>query len=116
MPDAAATGLRHDAVDGSDLSQPADHRLAFRELGLTLGPRAVRHLRALGVRTSPMRDSLLALDSRLEHLTCYDPLTDTIEGSWLEPPNRRTATWREHEDINAVMLATSLAPEGLLVL
>jgi hypothetical protein len=46
----------------------------------------------------------------------YAPSIDTIEGFWLEPANRTSRTWKEHEDINAVMLATSLAPEGYLVL
>jgi hypothetical protein len=30
--------------------------------------------------------------------------------------HRDDATWREHQDINAVMLATSLAPDGYLAL
>jgi hypothetical protein len=33
---------------------------------------------------------------------------------WLDPSNQASANWSEHEDINAVMLATSLAPEGYL--
>ena len=34
----------------------------------------------------------------------------------MHPAHRDTESWREHEDINEVMLATSLAPEGFLVL
>jgi hypothetical protein len=37
-----------------------------------------------------------------------------IEGFWLEGRNRESETWREHRDINMVMLATSLAPDGFL--
>jgi hypothetical protein len=33
---------------------------------------------------------------------------------WLEPRNRRSRIWDEHRDINSVMLATSLMPEGYL--
>ena len=44
----------------------------------------------------------------------YAPMIDTIEGFWTEPANRSGRTWKEHEDINSVMLATSLAPEGYL--
>jgi hypothetical protein len=43
-------------------------------------------------------------------------LIDAIESFWLEPENRQRGSWKEHEDINAVMLATSLAPEGYLLL
>jgi hypothetical protein len=34
----------------------------------------------------------------------------------LAPEHQRTRPWRDHEDINDVMLATSLVPEGFLVL
>jgi len=33
----------------------------------------------------------------------------------LEDAHREQATWRAHEDINDVMLATALAPDGFLV-
>jgi hypothetical protein len=31
-----------------------------------------------------------------------------------EPQNKKSSTWREHCDINMVMSATSLAPDGFL--
>jgi hypothetical protein len=34
---------------------------------------------------------------------------------WRDPRCRQARTWREHADINDVMLATSLAPAGYLV-
>jgi hypothetical protein len=46
----------------------------------------------------------------------YLPLRDAIEAFWRDPAHQRSAAWREHEDINAVMLATSLAPDGFLEL
>lgn len=39
-----------------------------------------------------------------------------IESFWRTPEHRRARSWSEHRDINEVMLATSLAPEGFLVL
>jgi hypothetical protein len=54
--------------------------------------------------------------ARLAHLEPYVVLRETIEVFWLAPEHRDTALWREHADINDVMLATSLAPEGFLVL
>ena len=55
---------------------------------------------------------ILQLASFLEYLD----ISETIEKFWLEPENQKSSTWREHLDINSVMLATSLAPEGYLML
>ena len=52
----------------------------------------------------------------LESLSRDSGLRDRMEGFWLEPAHRQVATWTEHRDINEVMLATSLVPEGFLVL
>jgi len=52
----------------------------------------------------------------LQWLMQYLPLCDEIEAIWRDPEQQRAATWTEHQDINEVMLATSLAPDGLLVL
>ena len=95
---------------------PADYRLAFRELGLSIGLRAVKRTQKLAAQHPGALDSISSLGPRLERLMHYSPSVDTIEGFWLEPANRASSTWKEHEDINAVMLATSLAPEGYLVL
>ncbi len=46
----------------------------------------------------------------------FVPLSEIIEGFWLEPRNREAITWVAHREINMVMLATSLAPEGYLTL
>jgi hypothetical protein len=35
-------------------------------------------------------------------------------GFWLTPGNRETPQWAAHRDINDVMLATSLVPDGYL--
>ena len=37
-----------------------------------------------------------------------------IDDFWSEPAHRLSASWTDHADINAVMLATSLAPRGYL--
>jgi len=39
---------------------------------------------------------------------------EAIEAFWVRPAHRQTGMWLEHEDINDVMLATSLAPDGFL--
>jgi hypothetical protein len=53
---------------------------------------------------------------RLRELTQYVPVGERIESFWRAPEQRRTQTWSEHRDINEVMLATALVPEGFLVL
>lgn len=44
----------------------------------------------------------------------YLPLVRDIEAFWLDPRNRESETWKAHLDINTVMLATSLSPDGFL--
>ncbi len=113
---AALPGLEYQAANPDLLSQPPDHRLAFRELGLSIGLRAARQTQSLFARSSEAFQAHELLRARIEALTRFVPLVETIETFWLDPANRRSGTWREHEDINAVMLATSLAPEGFLSL
>jgi hypothetical protein len=95
--EAALVGLGH-WLEGADLHAPAEHRLAFRELGLAIGLAGASLLE----ETSGLADVL--------------PLRDEIEAFWLDPRHRATATWRGHQDINDVMLATALDPRGFLVL
>jgi hypothetical protein len=56
------------------------------------------------------------LHSRIETLMQYAPLIEIIEMFWLEQKNRQASSWTAHRDINMVMLATSLAPDGYLTL
>ena len=103
---AALSGLQHYAQSGEQ-QLPARHRLAFRELGLAIGLHAVERMQPA---TSPQ------LRESLKSLMQYMPLRDDIEAFWRDPEQQRDATWTEHQDINEVMLATSLVPEGFLVL
>jgi hypothetical protein len=102
--DAALVGLAgHERA--AELSMPASYRLGFRELGLAIGLTAVPLMRAASGHSL-----------RLERLAQLLPLRGEIEAFWLHPDHRRTATWLEHQNINEVMLATSLVPEGYLTL
>jgi hypothetical protein len=56
------------------------------------------------------------LRAQLQALMRYLPQRDEIEAIWRDSEQQRAATWTEHQDINEVMLATSLAPDGFLVL
>ncbi|WP_243375071.1 hypothetical protein [Geotalea sp. SG265] len=91
---------------------PAAYRLAFRELGLSIGLHGLERMRGwLG--SYPEQFSPL-VTRRLEQLARYLHLGNKIEQFWLEPAHRKQRTWSEHRDINQVMLATSLAPDGFL--
>ena len=53
-------------------------------------------------------------EGRLRRILVHMPLCDMIEDFWIVPANQRTPAWVEHRDINEVMLATSLLPDGYL--
>jgi hypothetical protein len=93
------------------LAYPAGHRLAFRELGLSIGLAAVEDL-AKWIEESPQLEGQLKL--RVVELMGYVPLRKKIEQFWMDGKNRGASTWIEHREINMVMLATSLAPGGFL--
>ncbi len=96
------------------LNLPAEYRLAFRELGLSIGLHSVKRIRQC-LRDNPdFFQSVDALERLLNKLAAYQNLGDRIEDFWLTEENRRSATWTSHLDINMVMLATSLVPGGYL--
>jgi len=92
----------------------ANSRLAFRELGLSLGLHAVEKLSQLISEKPELFDDESRIHSMIDNLMRYVPLIKDIEKFWLEPTNRQTNSWKEHLDINMVMLATSLIPNGYL--
>ena len=109
---SAWTGLRRYLARGGP-DGPADTRLAFRELGLAIGLKAVRTIRANArwVPGEPAR-----LHAVLDELDGREALANTFRSFWLMPAHRETRTWTVHRDINDVMLATSLLPDGFLLL
>ena len=107
------TGLQS-FIKSDSLSLPAEYRLAFREIGLCIGLHGIERLQDLLEKTSRLCNIYPGLPEYLTMLLQYIPLTDLIENFWLEPEHRRTASWTEHRDINMVMLATSLLPDGFL--
>ncbi len=114
--DSSIIGLQEYSGGRNPLKLPAHYRLAFRELGLSIGLHAIKNLSELINQAPQYFDMKQRLRSRAESLMQYTPLSDVIETFWLEPTNRQAINWREHRDINMVMLATSLAPDGYLTL
>jgi len=93
---AALEGLEEHSRHPS-LREPAERRLGFRELGLAIGLEAAALMGAV-------------------RLARHARLGEEIVSFWLDPAHRNARSWREHRDINDVMLATALAPEGFLAL
>jgi hypothetical protein len=110
--EAALAGLEQYARQG-DLDRGAERRLAFRELGLAIGLQAVDAMRQ---QATGDREPSGARRAVLEKLGAYEPVRARIVAFWLEPEHQKASTWNEHRDINEVMLATALAPDGFLVL
>jgi hypothetical protein len=110
---AALAGLRS-YVQGGELRQPAEYRLAFRELGLAIGLRALERLwHAADAERSDISPQVRA---RLQALMQYSAIGTAIESYWRAAEHRQGRVWSEHRDINEVMLATSLVPDGFLAL
>lgn len=96
------------------LEGPADRRLAFRELGLAIGLAALERLEPGDVAELPSRHGTADPSELLERLQARLPMREEVLKFWLDPNHRRAGTWTDHEDINRVMLATALAPDGYL--
>ena len=96
------------------LKRPARHRLAFRELGLAIGLRAVpiianefqNERNAFGSRPSALR--------LIDLLLPYERLSDEIIDFWLPYAENPDESWKTHQDINEAMLATAIAPSTFL--
>ena len=111
--DAALLGLEAFADSGS-LRLPAEYRLAFRELGLSIGLSGVGGLLHLIDENPALFGGDSSLQVQVEALQSYVPLGEAIERFWLDSGNQEAGSWTEHREINMVMLATSLAPEGFV--
>lgn len=121
------TGLLNDLLESSlaglnaymgshFLNLPVDYRLAFRELAMSIGLHSVERIKELVVKRPDVFLGNHSLYSRIDHFGRYTRLRETIEKFWLEPRNRKSQSWTANRDINSVVLATSLAPDGYLEL
>jgi hypothetical protein len=111
--DASLPGLKYPGRENF-LYTPAIYRLAFRELGLSIGLHALEKLDALIKNNLPVFKDDRDITILLKTLGKYISLGQKIEIYWLDPQNKKTDVWKEHRDINMVMLATSIFPDGFL--
>jgi len=113
--DAPLSGLASLAQKNS-WDYPAANRLAFRELGLSIGFRAIEKLEEFTKNHPGPLKTEPSLRTRIERLAAYGSFREQIESFWLDRRNRAVQSWTDHREINMVMLATSLAPDGYFTL
>ncbi len=110
---AAVAGLHHYRAQ-DEMNRKATQRLAFRELGLSIGLQAKPIIEKEIAARRPAFRNAPGLTQGLGALMEFSSMREAIEAFWLMPEHRESALWLEHENINAVMLATSLKPDGFL--
>jgi len=98
----------------SSLKLPAAARLAFRELGLSIGLQAIKRMQGLLEQYPAIFRKKELMNSRIRSLIRYAGLSELINEFWLDGKNRESDSWKEHRSINMVMLAASLSPDGYL--
>lgn len=103
-------------VAQNPLSLPAEHRHAFRELGLTIGLHAISRMQHRISQNPESFSGAQQLTAHLNDLSAFRHVHEFVEDFWLKPTHRANDSWRHHADINNVMLATTLAPDGYLQL
>jgi len=101
-------------ITNNQLNLPAEYRLAFRELGLAIGLHTISRMQKCIEKNSDNYINADQLISQLKKLSRFHRIHKFIENYWLEPEHQSIKTWQEHADINNIMLATSLAPDGYL--
>lgn len=100
----------------NSLNLPAEHRLAFRELGLAIGLHTLDRMQKTIEQHPGYFTHVDQLSSTLTNLSRYYPVYGLIKDFWLVADHRSVSTWQEHANINNVMLATCLAPNAYLEL
>ncbi|ADZ10513.1 hypothetical protein Metbo_2299 [Methanobacterium lacus] len=91
-----------------------EHRLAFRELGLSIGFKGL-DLMERCIENNPEIFISTHL-KQLKQLQNYRYMVRYIDEFWLDPKNQYSMNWKEHRDINTVMLATAMYPDGFLII
>ena len=96
------------------LTRPALHRLAFRELGLAIGLRALPIIADAITKYGSGLGSWPALRRTVDLLLPYESFSEKIVSFWMPHAQHHDASWQAHQDINDVMLATALMPDMFL--
>lgn len=89
------------------LINPAERRLAFRELGLSIGFHGLERVTGIVERDAELGEIA-------GNLLADRHFAMEIQDFWSNELHRSNNTWLDHRDINSVMLAASLVPQGYL--
>jgi hypothetical protein len=101
---------------GGSLGLPAACRLPFRELGLSIGLSGAELLQEWIGENPALFGRPDILQRQVGSLMGLRVVRSSIEQFWMRDTNRQADTWTGHQEINMVMLATSLAPRGFLLI
>ncbi len=96
------------------LDLPAKHRLAFREFGLSIGLQAAARMKDLLDSRGELSSKLTEISKLVGKVLEYRSLQEAIHNFWAQESNRKSENWKGHLDINMVMWATTLLPDGYL--
>jgi hypothetical protein len=96
------------------LASPATNRLAFRELGLAIGLKAVSAIAHVIEKSRSHFQNRGDLSRSINLLQRHVSIGDEIISAWQAHAEHQAKSWRAHQDINEVMLATALIPNTFL--
>jgi hypothetical protein len=88
--------------------------LAFRELGLAIGLKALPIISDAMKKNKGPFESRTAVQRIVDQLSRYESLSEEIVSVWLPYAQSQDQIWKSHQDINDVMLATALIPDMFL--
>jgi hypothetical protein len=101
-------------VRSGHLNNAVSHRLAFRELGLAIGLKAVPAIAHTIEEHHTHFEKRGGLSRSIDLLQRHMLIGDEIISAGLVYGEHQDKIWRAHQDINEVMLATALIPNTFL--
>jgi hypothetical protein len=102
-------------VRARHLANAGSNRLAFRELGLAIGLKAVSAIAHVIEKSRNHFKNRSDLSRSIDLLQRHMSIGDEIISAWSAyTEHRDKSSWRAHQDINEVMLATALIPNTFL--
>ena len=103
---AGTAGGLEQYLSEEPLRAPASQRLAFRELGLAIGLSALPTIAAQAERSPSLA---AAIEPHLTSLMERRTVGSQVVEFWSDPEHHNASSWRDHRDINEVMLVTALS-------
>ena len=99
-------------INNNQMNLAAEYRLAFRELGLSIGLKGILIINYIIKKRPEFTEN--SLNKRFNDIKEYQVLGNIIEEFWVKNKNRKTNNWKEHQDINTVMLVILISSRDFL--